>query len=211
LIRHSSFEFRYSPKIHHSKESENSMRSHPFAKSLGIVVGGLLFAGCTAQDLQQLQQARAQTVSELDQAQATQTQLRQSLTTLPADDPIRKELEPKLDELDALIQRLQGYVPVLDGAIQSLSTSQVDPTLQQAAAAIPYGSLVLAALSLAFGVVKHVQAGNLSDQEQQAQKAFAQIVAAMDAALPTPNADQKAAVDSALDSDVKAKVAAARA
>jgi high-affinity Fe2+/Pb2+ permease len=190
------------------------MHSHLFAKSVRctaiIICASIFLVGCTAQDLQQLQQARTQAVATLDQAQTAQSQIQKQLTTLPASDPLRQQLEPKLEKLDALITQIQTYVPVLDGAIRSLGTGQPDPALQQAAAVIPYGSLALALIGVVFGVIKHVQAGNLSDQEAQTQKAFEQIVSALDAALPTPTPEQKAAVDAVLDTDVKAKVAAVR-
>jgi hypothetical protein len=190
------------------------MHSHLFAKSVRCaaiaICASIFLGGCTAQDLQQLQQARTQAVATLDQAQTAQSQIQKQLTTLPASDPARQQLEPKLEKLDALITQIQTYVPVLDGAIRSLGTGQVDPTLQQAAAVIPYGSLALAVIGVVFGVIKHVQAGNLTDQEAQSQKAFEQIVSALDAALPVPTPEQKAAVDAVLDTDVKAKVAAVR-
>jgi hypothetical protein len=102
-------------------------------------------------------------------------------------------------------------VPLLDAAIKSAGTGQIDPALQQAVAAIPYGSLALAVIALIFGIVKHIQAGTLSTRGQQTQKAFEQVVGALDAALPSPTPDQQSKVDAVLDTDVKAKVAAARA
>jgi len=191
------------------------MHSHlslrPFRTAILLLTGALLLAGCTAQDLAQLQQAHDQAVTTLDQAQTAQKQITQQITTLPANDPVRQALQPKLDQLNQVIVQIQAYVPLLDAAIKSVGTGQIDPTLQQAVSAIPYGSLALAVVALIFGIVKHIQAGTLSTQGQQAQKAFEQVVGALDAALPSPTPDQQSKVDAVLDTDVKAKVAAARA
>lgn len=178
--------------------------------AFAVLSAGLL-AGCGAQDLARLQQAHDEAASVLQQAQAAHDKIQQQLTTLPAGDPVRAALEPQLKKLDEIISKAQAYLPALNGAIQSARSGQIDPSLQQALGAIPYGSLALALFSVIFGVVKHVQAGNLIGQQQQTQKAFQQIVSAMDAALPNPSPEQKAKVDGVLDTDVKAKVAAARA
>ena len=174
------------------------------------VLAALLLAGCSTQDLDRLQQAHDDAASVLKQAQAAHDQIQQQLTTLSANDPLRAALEPQLKKLDEIITKAQSYLPALDGAIQSARSGQIDPSLQQAVSAIPYGSLALAFISVIFGVVKHVQAGNLVGQQQQTQKAFAQVVSALDAALPSPTPEQKAKVDGVLDSDVKARVAAVR-
>ena len=169
-------------------------------------------AGCSAQDLANLQQARDQTAAALQQAQADQQQIQHQLATRPANDPLRHQLEPQLQKLEDIITKAQAALPQLDAAIKSVRSGQpVDPSVQQAVSAIPYGSLALAAASLIFGVVKHVQAGNLVDQQEQTQKAFEQVVAALDAAFPNPTPEQQAKLSGVLDSDVKARVAVARA
>ena len=172
----------------------------------------LLLAGCSAQDLATLQQSRDQTAAALADAQAAQARVQQSLATRPADDPVRQQVAPELTKLQTTIGQLQSVLPAIDAAMKSASanTAQLDPSVQQAVGAIPYGSLALAALALIFGTIKHVQAGNLSDQAGQAQKAFQQIVAALDAVLPNPTADQQMKVEAALDSDVKSALAAVR-
>ena len=167
--------------------------------------------GCTAQDIDKLQQARDQTVAVLQQASDAQAQIQQQLTTLPANDPLRQRLGPQLQKLDEIVSKAQAYVPVLDAAIKSAQGGQIDPSLQQAVSVIPYGSLAVAVIGVIFGIIKHIQAGSLIDQQQQTQKAFEQVVSAMDAALPTPSPEQQAKVAGVLDTDVKAKVAAARA
>jgi len=167
-------------------------------------------AGCSTQDTAALQQARTQAAATLQDAQIAHDQIQQQLTTLPADDPVRQKLQGELDQLDQIVAKAQAFLPALDAAIKSTQAASIDPTLQQAAGAIPYGSLALAAITLVFGVVKHLQAGNLVGQQQQTQKAFEQVLAAMDAAIPAPTPEQKAKVDAVLDTDVKAKVAAAR-
>ena len=176
-----------------------------------ILLGAALLTGCTAQDLSDLQQARDQTVAGLKQAQTAHDQIQQQVTALPADDPVRKQLEPQLQKLDQIIAKAQSFLPLVDAAMNSARTGQLDPSLQQAVSVIPYGSLALAFVGVIFGVIKHVQAGNLVDQQQQTQKAFEQIVSAMDAVLPNPTPEQKAKVDAVLDTDVKAQVAAAKA
>ena len=175
-----------------------------------LLLSGAMIGGCAAQDVAQLQQARDQTVAALQQAKADHDQIQQQLAALPANDPLRQRLQPQLDKLDQIIAKAQSYLPLVDAALKSAQSGQLDPTLQQAASAIPYGSLALALVGIVFGVVKHLQAGNLVGQQQQTQKAFEQIVSAMDAALPAPSPDQKAKVDAVLDTDVKAKVAAVR-
>ena len=169
----------------------------------------LTLAGC-AQDAANLQSARAQTSSLIQQAQATRDSLQQQLTTRPADDPLRQHLQPEIDQLDQIITKADSYLPLLDAAIRSSQSQPIDPQVQQAVSAIPYGSLALAAIGVIFGIIKHVQAGNLIGQQQQVEKAFTQLVSAIDTALPVPTADQKSKMDSVLDADVKAKVAAAR-
>jgi hypothetical protein len=189
------------------------MQSHQFhlIRILPILLAGLLPAGCAAQDQQQLQAATDQANATLTQAKVEQAALQKQLTTLPADDPTRKQLEPQLARLEQVIAQIQSALPLLDAAIKSTGTGQIDPSVQQAVSAIPYGTVALALASILFGIIKHVQAANLSQQEQQSQKAFAQIVTALDTALPAPTAEQQAKVEGALDSDVKAKLAAARA
>lgn len=175
-----------------------------------IVVFTISLCGCTAQDLSQLQQARDQTASVLTQAKTAQAQIQQQVAALPANDPVRQQLEPQLNKLDQIIAKAQAYLPVIDAAMKSASSGQIDPSLQQAVSVIPYGSLALAFVSVAFGVIKHVQATNLVGQQQQTQKAFTQVVSAIDAVLPSPTPEQQAKVDGVLDTDVKAKVAAVR-
>jgi hypothetical protein len=186
--------------------------SHLIRRSRFLAVATLatLLAGCAAQDIQHLQQARDQTVAGLQQAQSAHDQIQQQITTLPADDPVRKQLEPQLAKLDQIITKAQSFLPVLDAGIKSAQTGQLDPSLQQAVSVIPYGSLALAAVGVIFGVIKHVQAGNLVDQNDQTQKAFQQVVSALDTIVPNPTPEQQTKVDAVLDTDVKAKVAAAR-
>lgn len=177
------------------------------AAILVIVASAFLPAGC-ASDLPQLQQARDAATATLAQARAVDASLRQQAATRPADDP----LHAQVDQLESVIAKVQAILPTINAAIASINAGgTVDPAVQQAAGAIPYGSIALAVASLVFALVKHVQAGNLASQQQQAQKAFEQVVAAMDAALPAPTPEQQAKVQAVLDTDVKAKVAAARA
>lgn len=185
-------------------------RTKSFAIVPSVLLGALLLAGCSAQDLSRLQQARDDAAAVLKQAQTAHDQIQQLLASLPADDPVRKRLEPQLQKLDQIITRAESYLPALDGAIKSAQSGQIDPSVQQAVSAIPYGSLILAFVGVIFGIIKHIQAGNLVDSQQQSQKALQQVVAALDAALPNPTPEQKAKVDAVLDSDVKAKVAAVR-
>lgn len=176
---------------------------------LMILCGTML--GCAAQDVARLQAVRNQTSSAITQAALEESSLKQQLAALPANDPVRKAIEPELVKLDALIARGQQYLPVIDGAISSARAGQIDPNLQTAVAAIPYGSLALGVVGIAWGLIKHLQAGKTAEEGQQVQSAFAQMVQALDAALPQPNAQQTAAVASVLDSDVKARAAVVRA
>jgi hypothetical protein len=180
------------------------------SRLLSTILLATLLAGCGAQDLQHLQQARDQTVAALAQAQSAHDQIRQQLATLPADDPVRKRLEPQLARLDQIISKAQSFLPLLDAGIKSAQSGQLDPSLQQAVSVIPYGSLALALVGVIFGIIKHVQAGNLVDQNDQAQKAFQQVVSALDALVPNPTPEQQSKVEAVLDPDVKAKVAAVR-
>ena len=153
------------------------------------------------EDSTDLQSARDQAASTLDQARARESQLSQQLSTLPANDPLRLKLQPQLDRLDQFISTLQQQIPKLDAAIKSSqSTPQpIDPTLQQSLSTIPYGSLAVALLGLTFGVIKHVQASNLLSKHQQSQQAFTQIVQALDSLLPkSPTPDQQATLTAAL-------------
>lgn len=185
------------------------MQSHLFVRR--VVFCCVLMSACTilgcAGDLQQLQQAQTQASATLAAAQAAAATVQQTLTTQPSDASAKQELQ----QIQTIISQVQSELPAVSAAIQSASSGAVDPAIQQAAAAIPYGSLALAAISLIVAVVKHIQAGNLTQQVQAAQKAFQQIVTAMDAVVPNPTAEQQSKVDAVLDSDVKAKVAAARA
>lgn len=185
---------------------------YPIRRSrvLPVVLLATLLAGCTAQDLQNLQQARDQTAAALQQAQAAHDQIQQQLTTLPANDPVRQQLAPQLDKLNQIISKAQAFLPLLDAGIKSAQGGPIDPSVQQAVGVIPYGSLALAAFGVIFGLIKHVQASNLVNQSGQTQKAFQQVVAALDAIVPNPTPEQQTKVDAVLDSDVKAQVAAAR-
>ncbi len=171
----------------------------------------LMAAGCSTQDLARLQAARATTVTAVDQARQARAALQQQITALPADDPVRKAAEPQLARLDTLIAKTERYLSVLDGVIQSAQTNQIDPSLQSAVASIPYGSLALAAVGIVWGLVKHLQAGKTLAEGEDAQSAFAQMVKALDAALPQPTDQQKAAIASVLDSEVKSRAAIVRA
>jgi hypothetical protein len=171
----------------------------------------ILLGGCAAQDAAKLTAARTQATTEIANEQDMESALQTQIAALPATDPLRKTLEPQLARLDAIIARGQQYVPLADAAIQSVQDGPIDPNLQAAASAIPYGSLTLAVIGLIWGIVKHVQAGNLVDEHVQMQQAFKQVVSALDAALPGPTAIQKTAIAGELDADVKARVAAVRA
>ncbi len=167
--------------------------------------------GCAAQDVARLQAVRDQTTSAISQATQEETSLKQQVAALPANDPVRKTIEPELAKLDALIARGQQYLPVIDGAINSAQAGQIDPALQTAVAAIPYGSLALGVAGIIWGLIKHFQAGETAKEGQQVQSAFAQMVQALDAALPQPTAQQTAAISGVLDSDVKTRAAMVRA
>ena len=153
------------------------------------------------EDATDLQSARDQAASTLDQARARESTLSHQLSTLPANDPLRLKLQPQLDRLDQFITSIQQELPKLDAALQSAKTASQppDPTLTQAVSAIPYGSLALALLGLTIGVGKHVQASNLLSKHQQSQKAFTQIVEALDSLLPSPPTPaQQATITAAL-------------
>lgn len=186
------------------------MQSHVLSRRVALCLGVLLLAGCSAQDLARLRQDQAQAAASLAEAQTVRSRIEQTLSTRPADDPLREQIAPQLAKLDGAVGRLQASLPLLDAAIKSAGAGQLDPSVQQAVAAIPYGSLGLAAFALVFGAVKHVQAGTLTSRCEQAQKAFDQIVSALDAALPSPTAEQKIKIEAALDTDVKSKLAVAR-
>lgn len=166
--------------------------------------------GCAAQDAASLTEAQSQAAALAQDAGAVRNQVQARLTTMPATDPQYTRLETELNQLDAIVAKAQAYAPLVSAAVQSQTTQTIDPTLQQAIAALPYGSIALAVLSVVFALVKHVQAGQLVNQQQQTQKAFEQVVGALDAAMPEPTADQQAKVAAVLDSDVKAKIAALR-
>lgn len=176
-----------------------------------VVVVGVMLLGCSQQDVAKLTAARNDVVSEVADAKSAEAALRTQVAALPANDPVRKALEPRLAQLHEAITRGEQYLPVVDGAIQSAQSRQIDPSLTTAASAVPYGSLVLAAVGLVWGTIKHIQASGALEQHAQTQQAFQQVVGALDAALPEPSAAQKTAIAGALDADVKAKVAAARA
>jgi hypothetical protein len=175
-----------------------------------LLLSAAFLFGC-AGDLQQLQKAQTDATAVLTAAQAAAASVQQQLTTRPADDPARAQLQPELTQIQGIISQVQAYLPTINAAVQAANSGQADPAIQQAAAAIPYGSLVLAAIGLVVAVVKHIQAGNLTQKEQQTQKAFEQIATALTAVIPNPTPEQQAKVDAALDNDVKAKLAAARA
>jgi hypothetical protein len=168
-----------------------------------------LSAGC-AEDAASLSQAQAGATTLVRDAQSTRSELITKLSTLSASDPSRANIQSQLNQLDQLIASTQASLPKLDAAARATTQPAIDPAISAAAGAIPYGSLAVAVISLIFGIIKHVQNGSLVDQQQDAEKAFGQIVGALDAALPNPTPDQQAKVNSVLDSDVKAKVATVR-
>jgi hypothetical protein len=166
-------------------------------------------AGC-ADDATTLAQAHATATTLLQEAQTTRATLAAKLSTIPASDPSRANVQSQLNELDQIVATAQTSLPKLDAAAAATTQPAIDRAIVQAASAIPYGSLAVAVVGLIFGIVKHVQNGNLVEKTEDAEKAFEQVVDALDAALPTPTADQQAKVNAVLDSDVKAKVAAVR-
>lgn len=168
-----------------------------------------LTAGC-ADDATTLAQAHAATTTLVQDAQSTRATLAAKLSTMPASDPSRSNVQSQLNQLDQIISTAQTALPKLDAAAAATAQPAIDPAIVQAAGAIPYGSLAVAVIGLIFGIVKHIQNGNLVEKTQDAEKAFEQVVGALDAALPSPTPDQQAKVNAVLDSDVKAKVAAVR-
>ncbi len=172
---------------------------------------GLLLAGCTSGDLAKLTAARTETVAAVASAKDSEAVLRSQIDALPVSDPVRKTLEPKLAELDSAIARGEQYLPVVDGAIQSAQSGQIDPAVSAAVSAVPYGSLALAAIGLVWATVKHVQASSALEQHAKTQLALKQVVSALDAAVPEPTPAQNGAIAGVLDADVKARVAAVRA
>jgi hypothetical protein len=168
-----------------------------------------LTVGC-AGDISAIDQARSDANTLVKNEQTTRAGIVSKLSTMPSTDPARTNLQSQLDKLDQLIAATQASLPKLDAAAKDPAPAPIDPAITQAAGAIPYGTLVVAVVGLVFGVVKHVQNGTLVDKQQEAEKAFEQIVGALDAALPSPTPDQQARVNAVLDTDVKAKVAAVR-
>jgi hypothetical protein len=168
-----------------------------------------LTAGC-ADDAATLAQAHATATTLVQEAQTTRATLAAKLSTMPASDPSRANVQSQLNQLDQIISTVQTALPKLDAAAAATTQPAIDPAIVQAAGAIPYGSLAVAVVGLIFGIVKHIQNGNLVEKTADAEKAFEQVVGALDAALPSPTPDQQAKVNAVLDSDVKAKVAAVR-
>lgn len=178
---------------------------------LSAVALVFLLCGCSAEDVAKLSAARDETAAAVTAAKNAEGVIGAQIAALPATDPVRQALEPQITRLDAIISRGEQFLPVLDGAVKSAQSGQMDPTLAATASAIPYGSLALAVVGLVWGVVKHVQAGNALGQQQTFQQAFEQVVDALDSAVPEPTPAQQAAIAGALDANVKARVAAVRA
>lgn len=146
-----------------------------------VLAAALLLPSCTT-DTAQLQQTRDAANATLAQAQAVDATLRQQATTRPADDP----LHAQVSKLETVIAQVQSLLPTINAAIAGLNSGAIDPAVQQALGAVPYGSIALAVASLIFALFKHVQAGNLSVAQQQTQKAFEQVVAAINAPSSAP-------------------------
>jgi hypothetical protein len=159
----------------------HTVRSRIVLPSLLLLLGSAcLLPGC-ADDTAQLQQARDAANATLAQAQAADATLRSQAATRPADDPLHAQVA----HLETVIAQVQSLLPTINAAIASISSGgAVDPALQQALGAIPYGSIALAIASLVFARMKHVQAGNLSTAQQQTQKAFDQVLAAINPPVP---------------------------
>ena len=116
----------------------------------------------------------------------------------------------QVNQLDGVLKQAQSIVTVLGSTIATAAVVAQDPAMQALAAAIPYGSLAVGVLGVVAAVIKHAQAASATQQQQQTQKALTQVVGALDAALPNPTPEQQSKIASVLDTDVKAKVAAAR-
>ena len=161
---------------------------------LSCILALSLLTGC-ADDATSLAQAHATATTLVQDAQSTRATLAAKLSTLPASGPSRANVQSQLNQLDQIISAAQTSLPKLDAAAAATTQPVIDPAIVQAAGAIPYGSLAVAVIGLIFGIVKHIQNGNLVEKTDDAEKAFEQVVGALDAALPSPTPEQQAKVN----------------
>lgn len=166
-----------------------------------------LTGGCTPGQVDALKQVRTETVTALDEANSAIRTLEAELATLDADDPIRKSLEARLADIRQFVAKVEGRLPLLDGAIASAERGELDPALVKELRELPvvgpYVGLILAGGTLAFGLWQRGHATRL-------RKALVQFVRGVDEAVPAPTEAQKLALAAQMDEDTKALVERAK-
>ncbi len=174
-----------------------------------IVVAGLFaianLSGCTSQDFANLSAARSATTQAIADYDAQSDQIKTEIAKLPPNDPARKALEKSVAKITELTTLLSAKLPAFDKAIEQARTGDNTGAITSAVSVIPvYGPLIGMVLSLGFGAFKHFQ-------NARTNKALTQVVAGVEAALPTKTPEQKTALDSAQDFSTAAKVDAIKA
>lgn len=148
-----------------------------------VLLALFLVAGCESVPVQ-LTQSRDAVNVVLEEAKGVSEDTKAAIASLPANDPVRVQLEAKLKQADDLIVKAKQAVLVADAAIEAAETGTVPPQLTTLLTGVPYGSYVLVALSLAVALKKRADA-------LKTNAALRKVVASWDAVGEDLTAEEK--------------------
>jgi hypothetical protein len=114
-------------------------RSLPYLLILLVTAGviGTTVGGCNTIPTEDLRKAREILVDEVERIEADILVIQTELAKLDANDPVRKQLEDALNKLQAQLAKGREHLPLIDAAIRSAETGEVDPLVIKEASRLP--------------------------------------------------------------------------
>lgn len=178
-------------------------------KTVGIPLPSLLFIlamilllgilGCTGEQLAKAKTARDDAQKTLSATTRAVAELEAELAGLPPDSPGRDKVAAAIAKGKELAVKAQKVIDTASATINSLETGDLDPGLKSALLGVPYGTFIVAGLSVGFGIWRSVRAG-------QASGALQKVVESWHKVGPELSADDKAKVKEIQGDDVSALV-----
>lgn len=174
-------------------------RRYPFILTLAMAAVGLA-AGCSPAQVADLKQVRDEVALSVTEGKASAEQLQAQVKALPPGDPVRRTLEDSIAKVLKYTAEAERRLPLLDAAIRSAESGQVDPALVTQVSTLPYigpyAGLAFTLGSLAFGIWQR-------GQRKQTERAFGQVVKSVDAAMPDKTEAQKTAMAAVQDESTR--------
>ena len=154
-----------------------------------------------------LQKTRTVVVETRNATTQTAAQIRTDISSLPADDPVRMELERQLAKLDDLVEQADKTIERTDAALVALQTGDTT-ALREATRDVPYAGLVITLGTLAYAVYQQ-------HQRSIADRGLKQTAEGINEAMVTIGTSAteklKEALNKTQDNDVKEKIGAIKA